>query len=76
MYRLRDLKNGSYQIHVANGTAFEGSLKAIVKKCVELRLRLPEVQEAIIELHRLNHDYAEFGVFGTFMYTMQDRKAA
>lgn len=76
MYRLRDLKNGKYQIHVNNGPAFEGTMKVIVKKCVELKLHLDEVEEAIVDLSRLGHDYAEFGVFGHYMYTLRDEKKA
>jgi hypothetical protein len=74
MYRLRDLKNGLYQIHVMDGAAFEGPVGPIFKKCVELGLRPAEVEEALCDLTRLNHDYAEFGVFRHYIFTAKDEK--
>lgn len=76
MYRLRDLKNGKFQIHVNNGPAYEGTLKQILRECKRFRMNLDEVEIAIMELHRLDDDYAEFGIFGSFMFTMRDEKAA
>jgi hypothetical protein len=76
MYRLRDLKNGRYQIHVNNGPAYEGSLTSIVRECTRLGLKFDQVEVAVLELNRLDDDYAEFGVFGHFMYTVRDAKVA
>lgn len=72
MYRLRDLKNGKYQIHVSKGPAFEGDRKSILKKCLAIGIRVSCFRAAVKELRKLDHDYAEFGVFKSFMYTIQD----
>lgn len=74
MYRLRDLKNGMYQIHVLDGQAFEGPVRPIFLKCVALGLKPAEVEEAILDMTRLNHDYAEFGVFKTYIFSAKDDK--
>lgn len=71
-YRLRDLKNGAYQIHCGDGTAFEGPELAITKACVELGIQESEVQYAKTEMRKFNHDWANFGVNGTFLYTGRD----
>lgn len=77
MYRLRDLKNGKYQIHVKNGEAFEGTTAAILEKCVmDLGFDVNEVEDAMIDLHVGNFDYAEFGVFKRYMYCLNDEKRA
>lgn len=76
MFRIRDLKNGQYQVHVNEGPAFEGTLKPIMKKCLELGMRLEEVEMAIVELGANGDDIAEFGVRGYFMYTLKDEKVA
>lgn len=77
MYRLRDLKNGRFQLHVKNGPAYEGGLRSIAKQAAIVGLRLEEIELAVLELERTGHDYAEFGVFGRFMYTLKnERKAA
>lgn len=74
MYRLRDLKNGLFQIHVSEGPAFEGSSKAIFKKCFELGIDYSEIDIAISEINKMNHDFADFGIFGKFIYTGKDSK--
>lgn len=76
MYRLRDLKNGKFQIHVKDGEAYEGTLNMILRQCLKIGLDLNEVETAILELEFMGHDYAEFGVFGTFMYSMMDEEKA
>lgn len=78
MYRLRDLKNGQYQIHKNSGPAFEGDLASIFKKAVVMGIQPDEFEEAVIELEAKQHDYAEFGIFGCFLYSMADatKKAA
>lgn len=76
MYRLRDLKNGLWQIHVSNGPAYEGTFSKIYRECVRLGLPHKEIEDAVVELRNNEDDYAEFGVFGTFMFTMRDKKAA
>lgn len=77
MYRLRDLKNGKYQIHAMDGAAYEGDVRPIFKKCIELGLNPAEVEEAILDMKRQNHDYAEFGVFKTYIFSAKnDKKAA
>ena len=76
MFRLRDLKNGVYQIHKKDGEAFEGTLKAIFRASVELGVRVPDFELAVNEMTKNGHDYAEFGIFGRFIYSATDRKAA
>lgn len=76
MYRIRDLKNGKFQIHSFDGKAFEGNLKAILKKCDDFRLTYSEVEDALVDLRIKNHDIAEFGINGTYMFTYKDEKVA
>lgn len=67
-YRIKDLKNGQYQVHSSKG-AFEGPLRKIYKKSLQLGIEERDLELAILELNRLNHYSAEFGISGKFMYT-------
>jgi len=71
-YRLKDLKNGVYQIHSEKKGAFEGTLQQIFNKSVEMGCASESVEKALVELNRLNHKVAEFGISGHFMYTLRE----
>lgn len=76
MYRLRDLKNGLYQIHKRDGKAFEGNLEVIKLAAVGMGIKSQEFDIAVFELEYQDHDYAEFGIWGRFVFTQSDRRAA
>lgn len=74
MYRLRDLKNGQYQIHVQNGPAFEGTWLAISTIGEDCGVDPSEMEVAKQALADSGHDFASFGINGTFMYTSLDER--
>lgn len=71
-YRMKDLKNGNYQIHSEHHGAFEGTLGPIFKKAVEIGVETSSVEKAVREMSRLNHKVAEFGISGIFMFTQSE----
>lgn len=70
--RIRDLKNGKYQIHFYSGEAFEGSLQQITRLALRKALEFKSFENAIVEMEQTGNTYAEFGIFGTLLYTAQD----
>ena len=72
MFRLRDLKNGLYQIHKKNGPAYEGTPKLIFKRAVQLGVVEEELTAAVTQLTYYGHDYADFGVYGRLMWTKKN----
>ncbi len=72
-FRLRDLKDGNYQIHSTRG-AFEGPKEMILRKTLELGIISTELEFAIGDMYRRDHNTAEFGVCGTFIYSHNDSK--
>lgn len=74
-YRLRDLKNGRFQIHAMGGRAFEGTKLQIFKKAEEMGCEPTDLRFAVKELERLDHTYAEFGIYGHFLFTRRDSKS-
>lgn len=60
MFRIRDLKNGFYQVHKKNGPAFEGTPNILFKKAVELGIQEKELVYAVLRLGNENNDYADF----------------
>lgn len=67
--RLRDLKNGTYQIHSKKHGAFEGPLNPIFWKAVNWGVSMKDLNYAVKELERSGHDYADFGILGGFLFT-------
>lgn len=73
--KLRDKKNGLYQIHSKHG-AFEGPLNLIYWQAVEWGLTTSELDFGIKVMKRENHDYATFGIFGGFIFSANDERKA
>lgn len=74
MFRIRDLKNGLYQVHKKNGPAFEGELKQIAKKGKYMGINIDHMLMAIEKLCLNDHDYADFNDKGLLIYTQLDYK--
>lgn len=73
MFRLRDLKNGLYQIHKTNGPAYEGTPFSIFKEAVKLGVVQQELLIAVDFLKKNKHDYAEFNDYGRFIKSMPNK---
>lgn len=74
MFRLRDLKNGMFQIHKKNGPAFEGTPFSIFKEAVKMGVVQKDLIFAVNELKVQNHDYADFNDYGRFRFTKRNQK--
>jgi hypothetical protein len=73
MFRLRDLKNGLYQIHSEkHGKAYEGTPKLLFLTAVQLGIRQRDLVLAVRTLQKNNDDYAEFSDSGSLLYTKKD----
>lgn len=73
-YRLRDLKNGLYQFHVQNGPACEGTWNSVCGAAQEMGILIEELSLAKSELLKMDHNCAEFGMYGRFLFTWTDIK--
>ncbi len=76
MFRLRRRKDGNFEVHAYNGAAFEGTEQAITIAAQELGMHAEDIEIAKQELKRLDHDYAEFGIRGRFIFTSTDKQRA
>lgn len=74
MYRLRDQKNGLWQIHSKVYGAFEGPANQIFPQAQKMGVHPYDLKLAINQLVTLNHDYADFGVQGRLIYTAKGKK--
>lgn len=73
MYRLRDLKNGLFQIHSQrHRQAFEGTPRSIFATAVKMGVDQRELVTAVNELQKSGHDYADFGIQGRFLFTRKN----
>lgn len=72
MFRLRDLKNGMYQIHKENGGAFEGTPLSIFQQAVKWGVVQKELIIAVNELKEKQHDYADFNDYGRLKWTKRN----
>ena len=66
MYRIKDLKNGKFQIHSKMYGAFEGSKESIIRKALDWKLDFEDLFYAF-SCFLQGDDYADFGVFGRFI---------
>lgn len=69
MYRLKILNNGLYQIHSRDMGAFEGTPNIIKQKAIEIGIQPEELNYAENLMKTLGDDIAEFGYYGTFLFT-------
>jgi hypothetical protein len=54
MYRLRDLKNGMYQIHKKNGPAYEGTPTSIFKTAIKMGIQPGELTYSVEAMQKDN----------------------
>ena len=64
VFRLRDLKNGLYQIHKKNGPAFEGTPKSIFEKAVQLGVNVDDLTYSVNVMKTQHAHYADFDPSG------------
>lgn len=70
MYRLRDLKNGLYQIHSSrHRPAYEGTPKSVFALAVQIGVQQDDLVYAVNFLNKNGHDYADFDDSGRFLNT-------
>jgi hypothetical protein len=71
MFRLKN--NGqNWELHTRDNGAREGSFEAIMDWAQSLGIALSELQEAVKEMAKNAHKYAEFGVRRRFMFTSNE----
>lgn len=72
MYRLRDMKNGFFQIHQEKGQAFEGTPISVFAAAVKMGVMQKDLAQAVELLQQKNHDYADFNDYGRLTITKKN----
>lgn len=72
MFRIRDLKNGLYQVHKKNGPAFEGTPMSVFTQAVKMGIVEKELIAAVLMLQKNEHDYADFNEQGRLKFTKKN----
>lgn len=68
MFRLRDLKNGLFQIHSKrHNPAYEGTPKSIFMMAIRMGVDNHQLVHAVNLLHTGGYDYADFNERGQFV---------
>jgi hypothetical protein len=67
---LIDLGNNEYGFKV-NGTTSVGDLKTIAKLARNSGIDLEEFELALLEMNKNNHIRANFGFYGTFIFSSE-----
>lgn len=73
MFRLRDLKNGFYQIHKEKAGAFEGTPTLIFTQAIKWGVVEKELIAAVHMLSRNDDDYADFNDYGRLKWTKKNQ---
>lgn len=72
-FRIRDLKNGLYQVHTRKGgQAYEGTPRSLFAKAIELGIKEEHLAKAVVIMSEKNHDYADFSPTGYMMATKKN----
>lgn len=66
MFKLIKMNDDLYSI-VGKGIHFEGTLKYIVRQMLKLSIHEEEIEEGVKAIQ--NHDYAEYGILGRFIFS-------
>lgn len=75
MYRIKFIpEKFLYQIHSRRDGAFEGDLKSITIKAIQMGLDQSELDQAYRTMNKNKDTVAEFGINGTFMYSHKGEK--
>ena len=71
MYRIKKVTNktNTYQIHTESKGAFEGPKESIAWTAVQMGVLQIELDKAFREMDSKDHNVAEFGYMGTFLYS-------
>lgn len=65
-----DMIHGIWQIHTKSHGAYEGDYISIIRICIrELEISETELDVAVQEMCKKNHNCAHFGIFRTFLFT-------
>lgn len=73
MFRLRDLKNGLYQIHSKkSGMGYEGTPVTIFKTALKLGVSKADLRKAVNHLFVNNEHYADFDASGLLLTTVKE----
>lgn len=73
MFRLRDLKNGMYQIHSKkSGIGYEGTPITIFKTALKLGVSSQDLTKAVNHLYVNGEHYADFDASGLLLATVKE----
>jgi hypothetical protein len=67
---LLDLGEGKYSFSVGNSVR-NGDLKTIAKLALNSGIDLEEFEMALLEMNKNNHKRANFGFYGTFIFSTE-----
>lgn len=75
--RIKEVFDGYWMIRNNRHGEYYGSLNHVVKVALNMGLQKDDLEYSISEMGRTGHNVAEFGMFGTFLYThKEDNKAS
>lgn len=65
-----DMIHGEWQIHTKYSGAFAGDFMSIISYCIQrLEISKEDLDVAVQEMCKNNHNCAHFGIYRHFMYT-------
>jgi len=73
MYRLKfKPETESFEIHSSKYGAFSGPFLKIYRKAVEMGVEPLEIKYALEEFAKNDHNVAEFGIWGKFIFSKSE----
>lgn len=75
MFKLYDLGNNVYRVETSSFGSRQGSLRDVTQFMVfDLYVNYKEIECALVAMNALDHDAADFGIFGTFIFSFSTKE--
>jgi hypothetical protein len=69
-FNLLELSKDTWVFQAVDGESYVGSLKSVIRfAVVEHFFKLKEIETALLEMSKENHNAAHFGMWGTFIHS-------
>ncbi len=69
MIQLYDLGNDIWEIHSEKYGIFKSSSALVFRKAIRWGIRYSDLEYAIDSMLKNDHDYADFGMYNTFIFS-------
>lgn len=76
MFQLYDHGNNVWEICSEKQGSFKSGFELVIRKAINWGIPFRELEMAVESMLRNDDDYADFGIYKTFLFSTKTRKAS